>query len=64
MAYALGTPAVVSGGRNLELDRLPLDGQFRPVTAAALARLTLHPVPAAAEVVRRPEHRAVQVRVP
>jgi ADP-heptose:LPS heptosyltransferase len=56
VAYALGTPAVaVSDGSSLARYGPPVDGPFRPVTAASLDRVPLEAVVAAAwEVVRRP----------
>lgn len=64
VAYALGTPAVVvSDGSSLERYGPPLEGPFRPVTAASLDRLALDEVLAAAgEVIRRPDSRWAAAR--
>ncbi len=59
VAYALGTPAVVvSDGSSLERYGPPLEGPFRPVTAASLDRLALDEVlGAAGDVIRQPDSR-------
>ncbi|RPI55292.1 MAG: hypothetical protein EHM56_05410 [Chloroflexi bacterium] len=65
VAYALGTPAVVvSDGSSLERYGPPLDGPFRPVTAAGLDCLSPDSVLAAAgEVIRLPDLQPGKVRV-